>query len=516
MNSKLLSTAAVCGLALVCCLFAPTRAQQPTDRLRETWKGPDPSLIRGILKGAGNPSRAAAPTRPAVLSFTPAGDSGVAKLLADAFGRTPEERAALAEAFAQIKQAYEAEVAREGKSHNLAAAMTFFISTNVAAYHGAELPSDEAGEQLFRSLQETMAGLPAFAALSNQEKQQLHDWLVCMAGFTLTGYTDARRSGDQESLKSFGELADYSLRLVLGVEAGKMNISSGGVSLGEEPGGSNRTAAAGVNATGITMATTRFEDGWVANIDADYVHLSKDGMDVYLFYPILFTDEIRSQDTATYFWNTVVVPRFDVKSATKIEDPIPDALERLYYVEGTGSDRRSGKSGFIAMKAVSISGASHVIVAVAPGKAAYNAAFPTPKDLTKMLNANRFALTASDLVGKWSDYDGTALGFYNANTGNYAGTSTAVTSDQFVFNPNGSYQSSHAGAVSQLGGPARVSQAKYNGRYSASNWEVSLTNRHQGQAETFTGYFEAVKGGRILHLTNKSATGIQYHLVLVK
>ena len=80
------------------------------------------------------------------------------------------------------------------------------------------------------------------------------------------------------------------------------------------------------------------------------------------------------------------------------------------------------------MKAVSISGASHVIVAVAPSKASYTAAFPTPKDLTKMLNANRFALTASDLVGKWSSYDGTALGFYNTNTGNYAGTSTAVTS----------------------------------------------------------------------------------------
>jgi hypothetical protein len=239
-------------------------------------------------------------------------------------------------------------------------------------------------------------------------------------------------------------------------------------------------------------------------------------MDIYLFYPILFTDEIRNQDTANYFWNTVVVPRFNINSATKIEDPIPDAIERLYYIEGTGSDKRTGQSGFIAMKAVSISGASHVIVAVAPSKASYNAAFPTPKDLTKMLNANRFALTASDLVGKWTGYDGTALGYYNTNTGNYAGTSTAVTSDQFTFNSNGSYQSSHAGAVSNLGGVARVSQAKYNGKYSASAWELTVTNRSQGKSETFTGYFEATKGGRILHLTNKAAVGIQYHLVLVK
>jgi hypothetical protein len=357
-----------------------------------------------------------------------------------------------------------------------------------------------------------MAGTPAFARLSNSEKQQMHDWLVCMAGFVLTGYNDAKQKGDKETLKSLGELADYSTRLVLGIEVGKINISSEGLSLGEDSGGSNHMTPAGVNTTGISMSTTKFEDGWVAKIDSDYVHLVKDGMDIYLFYPILFTDEIRSQDTASYFWNTVVVPRFNINSATKIEDPIPDAIERLYYIEGTGSDKRSGKSGFIAMKAVSISGASHVIVAVAASKASYNAAFPTPKDLTKMLNANRFALTASDLVGKWTGYDGTALGYYNTNTGNYAGTSSAVTSDQFIFNSNGSYQSSHAGAVSRLGGVAQVSQSKYSGKYSASTWELTITNRFQGKSETFTGYFEAVKGGRILHLTRKDAVGIQYHL----
>ena len=517
MSSRLFSAVVVVMLALFSS-HIPHVSAQSEDRIRETWKGPDLALIRNILKegGANTPSAGAEKRGPEALKFTPAGDSGVADALAGAFGRNEAEKGALKQAFQQIKQGYEVEAAKEGKSNNLAAAMTFFIAVNVAAYHQTDLPSDEAGEKLFQSLQGTMAGIPAVVRLSNAEKQQMYDWLVCMAGFVATGYADAKQNGDAAGLKSLGELADYSMRLVLGVEVGKMAIASDGVSLGGDAGGSKQTMPAAINSTGISTATTTFEDGWVAKVDSDYVHLTKGGMDIYLFYPILFTDEIRSQDTASYFWDTLVVPRFNITSATKIEDPIPDAIERLYYIEGTGSDKRTGKSGFIAMKAVSISGASHVIVAAAAGKAAYNAAFPTPKDLTRMLNANRFALTASDLVGKWTSYDGTALGFYNTNTGNYAGTSTAVTSHQFIFNPDGSYQSSHAGAVSNLGGAPRVSQEKYSGRYSASNWELTVTNRHQGKSDTFTGYFEAARGGRILHLTNKAATGIQYHLVMVK
>jgi uncharacterized membrane protein len=62
--------------------------------------------------------------------------------LADAIGGTPDERAALVQAFAQLKQGYETEVARAGKSNNLAAAMTFFIAANVMSYHQTEMPSD--------------------------------------------------------------------------------------------------------------------------------------------------------------------------------------------------------------------------------------------------------------------------------------------------------------------------------------------------------------------------------------
>jgi hypothetical protein len=158
------------------------------------------------------------------VKFTPGVDSGVAKALADALGSNVQERVALAEAFTQIKQGYEGEVSKQGKSNNLAAAFAFFIAANVAAYRQSELPSDRATEVLFGELQGIIAGVPEFARMSNSEKQKMHDWLVLMGGFTLAGYSDARQTGDTASLDTYRELADSLLRLVLGIEASKLGF----------------------------------------------------------------------------------------------------------------------------------------------------------------------------------------------------------------------------------------------------------------------------------------------------
>ena len=224
MRPKFLSLLA-CGLALVLCPVQHVHAQTQ-ERIGKTWKGPSASLIKSILKNTGDQKPATRSTGPraGVLKFTPAGDSGVSRSLAEAFGSSAEQRAALVEAFEQIKQGYEAEVAKEGKSNDLAAAMTFFIGVNVTAFHRTEMPSDDVSETLYQSLRETMAATPAFAELSNAEKQQMHDWLVCMAGLVLTSYADAKQKGDAGGVNEAAELADYSMRLVLGVDIGKMSF----------------------------------------------------------------------------------------------------------------------------------------------------------------------------------------------------------------------------------------------------------------------------------------------------
>ena len=230
---------------------------QGNDRVGRTWKGPDISALWELLKeDEQKPRPKNTPARVPIVKFTPAGDSGVISALADALGSNAQQRAALIEAFGQIKQGYEAEVAKEGKSNNLAAALTFFIAANVVAYHQTEMPSDADTEKLFQSLQPLLAKVPAFASLSNNEKHQMHDWLVCMGGFALTNYTDAKQNGDAQALATIKEFADYSMRLVLGVEAGKVNVSRGELAVQTPP------AARPVN--------NRVVGSWTASASAQY------------------------------------------------------------------------------------------------------------------------------------------------------------------------------------------------------------------------------------------------------
>jgi hypothetical protein len=148
----------------------------------------------------------------------------VPKALADALGADEQKKAELTELFRQIKQGYETDIAKEGKANNLAAAFAFFIALNVMAYQRQAEPSDKASEALFAELQRAVAGVPEFARASNSEKQKMHDWLVCVGGYTLVLYEVAKQTGDAQALDTNRAFADYVLRLVLGVEASKLSF----------------------------------------------------------------------------------------------------------------------------------------------------------------------------------------------------------------------------------------------------------------------------------------------------
>lgn len=203
-----------------------------------TWKGPNTSILSGILLKKRTPAKqvpknSRLKTSPAAVSdsvkFKPAVDSGVALMLADAFSSNPAEKSGLLVVFAQIKQGYETEIAKEGKSNDLAAAMTFFIAANVTAYHQSEEPSDRIVEDLYESLRGSLAATPEFVKTSNAEKQQMHDWMVYMAGFVMAGYMDAKQNGDTAGLATFKDIADASVRLVLGIEGSKLKFGENGL-----------------------------------------------------------------------------------------------------------------------------------------------------------------------------------------------------------------------------------------------------------------------------------------------
>lgn len=252
-------------LALLICFEAGVSAQS-NDRLGETWKGPNSSLIMSVLKNR-KPAVSTTKPRVSVLTFQPSADSGVARSLADALGRTAEEKTALIEAFAQIKAAYEAEVKKAGKSNNLAAAMTFFVTANVAAFHQIEIPGDEVSENIFKSLEDSMSSLPAFAQMSNAERQQMHDWLVAMAGFVMAGSMEAKKTNDKETLNNFSELAGYSLRLVLGVDPSKLTINGNSLAVAES-GPSLPTSGASENKiVGVWSKSASSPTGLAGTID---------------------------------------------------------------------------------------------------------------------------------------------------------------------------------------------------------------------------------------------------------
>ena len=213
------------SVSLVIVLLGVNASGQSNGSLTTTWKAPQLNeLVQQLQEGAQNtaPKNTAASK---ILKFTPAGDSGVLAAIADAVGKSGPERSAFLEAMAQIKQAYEAEVAREGKSNNVAAAMTFFVVANIVTYHQSEMPSEADTDHVFNSLQQAMAKVPVFASMSNAEKHRMHDWLVYMGGFGLTNYTIAKERSDAEGLATIRKFADFSMQLVLGIEAQKMNVS---------------------------------------------------------------------------------------------------------------------------------------------------------------------------------------------------------------------------------------------------------------------------------------------------
>jgi hypothetical protein len=248
-------------------LFTPCARAQMDERVRQTWKGPDVSTLWELLKDTG-----AKGARVDVLKFTPAGDSGVAKALADALGGTPEERAALVQAFAQLKQGYEAEVAREGKSNNLAAAMTFFIAANVMSYYQTDMPSDADIAKLMESMQQAMARIPAFAQMTGPEKHKMHDWLVYMGAFALSNYMDAQQRKDTQGLATMKQFADYAMRLALGVEAKNLRLSGARIIVDAPAPAASSVAGKIVGAwtTSSAMNGGHFRLRYIFNADGSY------------------------------------------------------------------------------------------------------------------------------------------------------------------------------------------------------------------------------------------------------
>lgn len=273
----------------------------------------------------------------------------------------------------------------------------------------------------------------------------------------------------------------------------------------------NTVAASGKNS--IKKFNTNFDDGWQATATADYVRVSKAGTEVRLHYIDAALDEARPNtiDAPEYYWSKYVEPYFTVSNPQKwsgVQYPV------IYHTQGEAIEKATGKQCYVAIKIV-YNGGARPIVVIAPDQKSYLQQFPHPNDIDPMINANRFAVTANDIIGTWNGSGGGGVEYYNVYSGTYAGMSAVSSTDEFTFNNNNSYNSKYRSASMNNGG-AQFSGQDFNGTFAVTDWSITASNRYKGKTTTYKAQLIAVKGGYLLYMEDAENASMKYTLFKTK
>lgn len=266
---------------------------------------------------------------------------------------------------------------------------------------------------------------------------------------------------------------------------------------------------------GISLSTTNFDDGWVAQPFADYVRVTKQPVTVLLHYPVQINDEMRqASNMAAYFWNTYITPRYRTSNLREFQNE-PYTYNKVYFYEGDAVELSTGKTVYVGLRVLVWSGVARPIEIIAPSASALQKEFADQAKIEAMPNYNKFAVAPQDIIGTWEESSSTGIDMYNTVTGSYAGMNTTASADSFVFGTGDTYNSNHKGAYGMVGNMTFYDQ-KYHGKYTLTPWDVTMTNRFEGKTDVFWCQFEAVRGGRKLRLQDKVATAMIYELVKTK
>ncbi|CAN5148245.1 hypothetical protein BH09BAC3_BH09BAC3_25380 [soil metagenome] len=266
------------------------------------------------------------------------------------------------------------------------------------------------------------------------------------------------------------------------------------------------------NNHGISISTINFDDGWIAQPFDDYVKVIKGQTTVLLHYGIEITDAMRnSNDIAAALWNQIIAPRYTTSNVRKFDNG-GACYFCIDFLEADAIEKLTGKNCLVGFRMITTNGVSKCIEIITPSSPDFQQMFPDQKKIEALLNYNKFAVTEKDLVGTWEETSGAYVNMYSTVTGAYAGMNSASSAHKFIFKPKGQYESFHSGASGMVGSMQFYSQ-KYNGASTITNWDITLTKRFNGKTEVFWAQFEAVRGGRVLHLVNKASDVLDYHLV---
>lgn len=264
---------------------------------------------------------------------------------------------------------------------------------------------------------------------------------------------------------------------------------------------------------GFTFTVTNFDDGWTSVCKEDWVEVNKGNIKVILHYPNKQADAYHSvlKEGDYNAWNVLVAPRYS--NMNNFEWKTIQSYESISFMQADATENASGKSVHIVLfKKHYSNGNGRYIEFVTDHKADYENEFgPYHAESygwdkpAAMQYRNKFSVAAADLIGKWTTSDYASVSYYYVNTGGLAGTTATSTADEYIFLPNNNYQSQHSGASGQVGN-MKFSNQEYKGKSTVTNWNITLTNRFQGATEKYDCYFEAIKGGRVLLMTDRLNT----------
>jgi len=255
---------------------------------------------------------------------------------------------------------------------------------------------------------------------------------------------------------------------------------------------------------GYTFATSNFDDGWNAAIKNDWVEVTKGDTTILLHYGITMTDEMRV-DLSNSYWNKIAANRYQIRNLYPTNYSVVKDFP-YYFVQADAVEKATGKNVFVSFQVIPKNGTAYCYEIITPSKSSFSQQFPTIDKIENLSSYNRFAIGKGDLVGTWQAGAGAFTQYYFVSSGNYAGMNITVLNLKYIFVNGVSYRTEVKAVTSGV-----YASEKEVGKYTVSNWDVSTTDQ-RGKLSSFSAWFEATKGGRILHLLNKKFSSEHYLL----
>ncbi|HCM75214.1 MAG TPA: hypothetical protein DIS90_02445 [Cytophagales bacterium] len=269
------------------------------------------------------------------------------------------------------------------------------------------------------------------------------------------------------------------------------------------------SASAPVKST-YSFTTTNFDDGWTGTEQADWVMVTKGKVKVLVHYPNeqvgYNSDLLAGLQNA---WNVLVAGKYT--SVHNLEFKPISSWQSIEFAEADAVERAGGQSVHVVLFKVNYyNGSGKYLEIITPDKKTYEQEFGPYQQSSSgwekvegMVNYNKFAVAATDLVGTWtSDFSG-MIQYVNANTGADAGANAHASNEFFEFRKDNTYHW-ELGMASGMVGNMKFQSAKSDGKHTLpNNWQIQFSDL-EGKPKTYNAFFSCIKGARLLWLEDSA------------